>query len=137
MQSKTTIPIPAILDWSDDSTNAIGCEYIIMEHAKGVQLHQIWPTMSGEQQIACTGAIVENIKQMAAVDFKAYGSLYFDNIDIGSAMKLPFTPGYAIGPHCGTTYSDCEVREPRYYSSAKPNRGPCKHSHLSMTFLSN
>lgn len=130
MQSKTRIPIPKILEWSDDPTNAIGSEYIIMEHAKGVQLHQKWPAMSLEQQVACTGAIVENIKQMAAIDFPAYGSLYFDNVDIDSALKHSFIPGYVIGPHCGTTYWDCEAREPRYYNSAKPHRGPCKHPYL-------
>ena len=27
-----------ILDWSDNSSNPIGSEYIIMEHAAGVQL---------------------------------------------------------------------------------------------------
>lgn len=101
-----------------------------MEHAQGVQLHQIWPAMSLEQQVACTAAIVRNVKQMAAIEFQAYGSLYFDNVDIDSALKLSLTPGYVIGPHCGTTYWGCEVREPRYYSSAKPNRGPCKHPHL-------
>ena len=97
-----------------------------MEHAKGIPLHQIWPTMSGEQQIACTGAIVKYVKQMAAIDFQAYGSLYFDNLEIDSALKLPFSPGYIIGPHCGTTFWDCEVGEPRYYILAKPNTGPCK-----------
>ena len=101
-----------------------------MEQAKGVQLHQIWPAMSLEQQIACTGAIIKSVKQMAAIDFNAYGSLYFDNVDIDSVLKHSFTPGYVIGPHCGTTYWDCEVREPRYYSSVKSNRGPCKHLHL-------
>ncbi|KAL8859337.1 MAG: hypothetical protein Q9178_004275 [Gyalolechia marmorata] len=80
--------------------------------------------MSLEQQITCTGAIMKNVKQMAAIDFHAYGSLYFDNIDIDSALKYSFAPGYVIGPHCGSTYRDCEVREPRYYSSVKPNRGP-------------
>ena len=109
-----------------------------MEYVKGVQLHQIWPTMSGEQRIACTGAIVENIKQMAAIDFQAYGSLYFDSVAIDSTLKQSFTSGYAIGPHCGTTYWDCDVREPRYYSSSKPNRGPCKHPFLFYpSFFSN
>ncbi|EDN03226.1 predicted protein [Histoplasma mississippiense (nom. inval.)] len=40
VQAKTSIPIPPILDWSNDSTNSIGSEYIIMEHAAGVQLHK-------------------------------------------------------------------------------------------------
>ncbi len=101
-----------------------------MEHAKGVQLHQIWPAMSMEQQIACTGAVIGNVKQMAALDFHAYGSLYFDDVDIDPATKRSIAPGYVIGPHCATTYWDCEAHEPRYYSSAKPNRGPCEQLHL-------
>ncbi|KAI4098433.1 MAG: hypothetical protein LQ339_006404 [Xanthoria mediterranea] len=124
LKSSTRIPIPKILDWSDSSTNAIGSEYIIMEHAKGVQLHQIWPAMSLEQQIACTGAVIGNVKQMAALDFHAYGSLYLEDVDIDPSMKHSITSGYVIGPHCGNTYWDCEAHEPRYYGSAKPNRGP-------------
>ena len=104
-----------------------------MEHAKGAQLHQIWPAMSLKQQIACTGAIVKTVEQMTAIDFNVYGSLYFDNVDIDSALKHPFTPGYVIGPHCGTMYWDCEVREPKCYASAKPNRGPCNYLHLLLS----
>lgn len=54
--------ILTILDWTDDSLNAIGSEYIIMEHAVGVHLHQKWLTMSGEQQITCIQAISTNIQ---------------------------------------------------------------------------
>ena len=89
--------------------------------------------MSLEQRLACTGAIVENMKQMATIDFHAYGSLYFENVKIDPALKYSFTPGYVIGPHCGTSYWDCEVREPKYYSLVKPNRGPCKHPRLLLS----
>ncbi|KAJ5826908.1 hypothetical protein N7447_003671 [Penicillium robsamsonii] len=34
----TSIPIPEILDWSDDAVNIVGSEYIIMEHAAGIPL---------------------------------------------------------------------------------------------------
>ena len=81
--------------------------------------------MSGDQQIACTGAIVRYVKQMGAIEFPTYGSLYFDSVNVDSALKQSLTPGYAIGPHCGTTFWDCEVGEPKYYNLAKPNRGPC------------
>ncbi|KAI2794253.1 hypothetical protein POX_a00845 [Penicillium oxalicum] len=36
LQQKTSIPIPKILDWSDDAVNSIGSEYIIMDHAAGI-----------------------------------------------------------------------------------------------------
>ena len=40
IQSNTSIPIPKILDWSDDAANSVGSEYIIIEHIAGVQLQQ-------------------------------------------------------------------------------------------------
>ncbi|KAI4115641.1 MAG: hypothetical protein LQ338_007826, partial [Usnochroma carphineum] len=124
LQLNTTVPIPMILDWSDDPTNAIGSEYIIMEHATGVQLHQKWPTMSADQQFDCIRAISTNIQQLTAINFPAYGSLYFADIPIGSASKVPVAQGFCVGPHCGTRYWDCSVGEARYYNSVKPNRGP-------------
>ena len=98
VQSNTTVPIPTILDWSDDSSNAIGSEYIIMEHAVGVQLHHKWPAMSREQKIACIRAISKNIQQIAAIKFPAYGSLYFADIRIDSASKVPVVERFCIGP---------------------------------------
>ncbi|KAJ5709857.1 hypothetical protein N7493_009449, partial [Penicillium malachiteum] len=50
LQRNTSIPIPKILDWSDDATNCIGSEYTVMEHVAGIQLHQKWPYMSGDQK---------------------------------------------------------------------------------------
>ena len=128
VQSNTTVPIPTILEWSDDSSNTVGSEYIIMEYAVGVQLHQKWPTMSKEQKIDCIRAIFTNIQQITALKFPAYGSLYFDNHPIDSASKVPLTKGFCIGPHCGTRYWDCNVGEARYYTATTPNRGPCKFS---------
>ena len=128
VQSNTTVPIPAILDWNDDPSNAIGSEYIIMEHAVGVQLHHKWPAMSGEQKIACIQAISTKIQQIAAIKFPVYGSLYFADLPIHSASKVPLTQGFCIGPHCGTRYWDCNIGEARYYISIKPNRGPCEFS---------
>ena len=99
-----------------------------MEHAVGVQLHHKWPAMSGEQKIACIQAISTNIQQIAAIKFPAYGSLYFADIPIDSASKVPLAQGFCIGPHCGTRYWDCNIGEARYYISIKPNRGPCEFS---------
>lgn len=125
VQSKTAVPIPKILDWSDDPFNDIGSEYIISEHAAGVQLHQRWPMMSGEQQIVCIQAISMNIQQMGAIDFSAYGSLYFADAPLDPSQYISLDHGFCIGPHCGTRYWDCNVGETRYYGSVKPNRGPC------------
>ena len=125
VQSSTTIPIPKILAWNDSTSDPIGAEYIIMEHAAGCQLHECWPAMSIQQRIACVGAIVKCVAQTAAVKCDVFGSLYFDSVDIDDMLKSPFAPGYIVGPHCGSTYWDCDIREPRYYVSAAANRGPC------------
>jgi aminoglycoside phosphotransferase (APT) family kinase protein len=77
VQAETGVPIPKILDWSDDASNAIGSEYIIMEHASGIPLHEKWPTMDVTDQIRCIEAICQKLKEVVDLDFPAYGSLYF------------------------------------------------------------
>ncbi|KAL1979646.1 hypothetical protein VTN96DRAFT_5408 [Rasamsonia emersonii] len=133
LQAKTSIPIPKILDWSNDaSSNPIGSEYIIMEHAAGVQLHKKWPDMTGDQQVKCIGAIYRKVKEMVDLEFPAYGSLYFvDNNSLldysaSSFKQQPLDDGeFCIGPRCGARYWDCNnAGEPRYYHNTKPNHGP-------------
>lgn len=97
-----------------------------MEHADGVQLHQIWPKMAGEQKIRCINAIVRKIKEIADVRFPAYGSLYHANARLASPSKVPLNQDFCVGPHCGTMYWDCHPAEPRYFHNAKPNQGPCE-----------
>lgn len=124
VQSNTSIPIPKILDWSDDASNSIGSEYIIMEHSTGVQLAQRWPTMTGDQQIRCIETVYQKVKEMVDIKFSSYGSLYFGDSSLGSGSQQKLNQGFSIGPHCGSTYWDCRVGEPRYYHNVKPNRGP-------------
>lgn len=38
-----------------------------MEHAAGVQLHEKWPNMAGDQQVRCIDAIDQKVREM--VDF--------------------------------------------------------------------
>jgi hypothetical protein len=128
VQANTSIPIPKILDWSDDASTAIGSEYIIMEHAAGVQLHQKWPVMAGDQQIGCIDAIYRKVKEMIDIEFSAYGSLYFVDTTLSPALKLPLNQEICIGPHCGPRYWNCNVGESRYYYNVRPNQGPCKFS---------
>lgn len=99
-----------------------------MEHAAGVQLHQRWPTMAGDQQIRCIDAIYQKLKDMVDIKFPAYGSLYFVDAPLDSASKQPLNQRYCIGPHCGAMYWNCNIGESRYYYNIKPNQGPCKFS---------
>lgn len=99
--------MPDILDWSDDSTNPIGNEYIIMKHVEGIQLHQRWPSMKGSQYVECVQSVCMSMQQLAALEFPAYGSIYFADAMFDSALKVPFVKGFCIGPHCSTVYWDC------------------------------
>ncbi|USP78067.1 hypothetical protein yc1106_05341 [Curvularia clavata] len=103
--SETNVPIPKILDWSDDASNAIGSEYIIMEHASGIPLHERWPTMDVSDQIRCIETICQKLKEIVDLNFPAYGSLYF-----------------AETPHIPTTSKLLLNR--KYYHDIKPSQGP-------------
>ncbi|KAJ5426904.1 hypothetical protein N7465_001974 [Penicillium sp. CMV-2018d] len=122
LQRKTSIPIPEILDWSDDAVNIVGSEYIIMEHAAGIPLQQKWPYMSGDQKVACIDAIYKKLREMVDLNFSAYGSLYFSTTPLGSSSRLPLDDDFCLGPHCGTRYWACG--DPRYYQHTAPNQGP-------------
>ncbi|KAK2765358.1 hypothetical protein FQN54_008204 [Arachnomyces sp. PD_36] len=126
LREHTNIPIPAVLDWSDDPTNSIGSPYIIMEHAGGISLQHMWPKMSVSQKLKCIGSVSEAIFKTCQLDFPAYGSLYFADakfLDADAKQKI-HDPKYCIGAHCRSTYWDCNVGEPRYYAFKRPNRGP-------------
>ncbi|KAJ9195751.1 hypothetical protein DTO164E3_6586 [Paecilomyces variotii] len=126
LQTKTNIPIPRILDYNydaSDETNTVGSEYIIMEHATGVPLHEKWHEMAGDQKVRCIHAIYRTIKEIADLEFPAFGSIYFEDT-LGSARKVPLDDGFCIGPHCGTRYWGTNVGERRYYHHANMNTGP-------------
>ena len=125
VQRNTSIPIPKILDWSDDAANDIGSECIIMEHATGTPLHQKWLSMSGDQKVICIDAIYKKLREMVDITFPGYGSIYFSTEPLDSHSKIPLDGSFCLGPHCGTRYWDCGDR--RYYQRTPPNQGPCEY----------
>ncbi|KAI3394042.1 hypothetical protein diail_3307, partial [Diaporthe ilicicola] len=98
IREKTSIPIPQVLDWSDDPSNSVGTEYLIMEHVSGVPLQQQWPDMDGLQRLECIQNLGNLVKEMHNLEFPAYGSIYFNN---------------GLVNHC-------------FYNRKPPNRGPWK-----------
>ncbi|CAK44190.1 uncharacterized protein An02g04650 [Aspergillus niger] len=124
LRSKFSLPIPKVLDWSDDPANAIGTEYIIQEHVEGVKLHQTWPNMNSAQHMLCTKALSMVIKQMASLDFPAYGSLYFSDAPLEAHLQIPFEQGFCIGPHCSPIFWNRNAGEVELYGGPSPNCGP-------------
>ncbi|KAJ5223489.1 hypothetical protein N7468_008031 [Penicillium chermesinum] len=126
LRTKISLPIPKVLDWSDDPSNPVGAEYIIEEHAVGTQLPQAWPTMNSEQHMLCTKALSLALKEMASLDFPAYGSLYFSNVPIDASLKAPIEQGFCIGPHCSPIFWNRNPGEAELYGAPSPNCGPWK-----------
>ncbi|KAJ5124973.1 uncharacterized protein N7515_008798 [Penicillium bovifimosum] len=122
LQRNTSIPIPKILDWCDDTANIVGSEYIIMEYAAGISLHQKWPYMAGDQKVRCIAAIYKKLREMVDLNFSAYGSIYLSTTPLDSSSRLPLDGDFCLGPHCGTRY--WARGDPRYYHHTAPNQGP-------------
>ncbi|KAI1976664.1 hypothetical protein LOZ54_006603 [Ophidiomyces ophidiicola] len=125
LQSKISLPVPAILAWSDDPANPVGCEYTIQEHAEGVQLDEHWSQMNTHQHMLCTKALSFKLSELASLDFPAYGSIYFADapIDVAS-LKIPLEDGFCIGPYCSPLFWNLGAGEPELYGESSPNRGP-------------
>lgn len=97
-----------------------------MEHVPGVQLLQKWHTMNGVEHLDLIQAVGKIMKQLGALSFPAYGSLYLRNASLAPAEKIDLPGDYSIGPYCSTTYWDCSADESKYYLHRPANRGPCK-----------
>lgn len=124
VQKWTNIPIPDVLDWSGDASNMLGSEYIIMNHAGGVKLHQKWADIPAHERIKCIGAIYETLKDLAKLKFPAYGSLYFTDEMMGQSSIELQDSAFCIGPSSRSRYWD--YTDPQYFERVLPNRGPCK-----------
>lgn len=118
------MPITKVLDWGGWD-NAVGTEYIIMEHAPGVLSSEKWSSMNCLQRLLCVKNLSFLIVEMAKITFPAYGSLYFDNAHTVSKSKIESGKGFCIGPYCNRPYWDRDVIEPRFYDKRLPHRGPC------------
>lgn len=90
----------------------------------GVQLHQMWPKMNSQQHMLCTKALSLTIKQMAPMDFPAYGSLYFSDAPMDSNTKVPFEKGFCIGPSCSPLFWNRNPGELELSGGPSPNCGP-------------
>ncbi|KAF2248331.1 hypothetical protein BU26DRAFT_485916 [Trematosphaeria pertusa] len=76
------LPVPKVLAWSATSQNPVESEYIIMEEAKGLQLHTVWPELELRAKRDIIHQIVDIEKKMLSVSFDKIGSLYFKDSGI-------------------------------------------------------
>ncbi|RMX77729.1 hypothetical protein D0869_09650 [Hortaea werneckii] len=104
------IPVPRVIAWDGETANAAGCEYILMEEAKGESLGAIWSDVELDEKFKIVEEVVAVQKKLQSVTFSRFGSLYnksdaaeySTNIDIDGSFA-PSTKKYAenrfvIGP---------------------------------------
>jgi hypothetical protein len=113
-------PMPTVLAWSEDPANVVRCEYIIMEHASGVQLHTHWPSMNGRQHLDCIQQLMGYMRELSRLTFPAYGCLYFTDAPLSNAPKVDIGDGFCVGPNCHP--ESWSVIQPRIYNRVAPNQ---------------
>jgi hypothetical protein len=109
------------MEYNFDPQNAVGCEYIIMQEARGVLLSDKWPLMTGPERVSCIAAIFQNMKQLQDLEFPGYGSIYNADKHLLGSKKFELQSGFFLSQHCGNRYWDSGSAD-----SKTPHRGPCK-----------
>jgi hypothetical protein len=98
------LPVPTVLAWSATDQNPVESEYIIMEEAKGSQLHDVWPHLPRAKR-EIIHEIVDVEKKMLSIPldryvYIAYLSIQYSSVNtrldrIGSLyFKSSRIPGY-------------------------------------------
>ncbi|RDH30425.1 hypothetical protein BDQ94DRAFT_181707 [Aspergillus welwitschiae] len=99
LRSRTSVPVCKVLEWSSDSSNPLGSEYILMEKAHGKQLVDVWGEMNQLQQFRLVQCLVRLESQLAALEFPAYGNLYFRCLGPQDSVRtVPIDDEYCVGP---------------------------------------
>lgn len=126
VRSKTSVPVPQVLAWSSQpESGSVGVEYIIMKHIPGIALKDVWSQMTKLQHIDFIERMGALVKELCALDFGAFGSLY-----LNAADKPPkahrVDEEYCIGPHCGRQFWGYNDDQKTQTTITLGLQGPCK-----------
>ncbi|KAF9485544.1 kinase-like protein [Pholiota conissans] len=86
------VPVPKVLAWDATTTNAVGCEYIIMEQCPGSTLED--NDTSRLELYRHIADVVDMMAGLASVRFSQYGSIYYKE-DVDELLRE--RPLYAEG----------------------------------------
>lgn len=64
VRRRTTIPVPKPVAWSSSAANPLGFEWCLLEKAPGVELREVWRTMSWEGNLRVVDEIAEIMAQL-------------------------------------------------------------------------
>jgi hypothetical protein len=63
------IPVPKVIAWSDTDQNPVQAEYIIMEEARGSQLHEVWQDLPLPKKVDIIREFVDLERKLLSVSF--------------------------------------------------------------------
>ncbi|EAW07044.1 uncharacterized protein ACLA_087500 [Aspergillus clavatus NRRL 1] len=78
------ISVPRVLGWSCRPSNPVGCEYVIMEKARGSALGDAWYSLPSASKHKFIKQVVDIEAKLASVSFPEHGCIYY-------ARDLPIT----------------------------------------------
>ncbi|KAF5963801.1 aminoglycoside 3'-phosphotransferase/choline kinase domain-containing protein [Fusarium bulbicola] len=104
VRENTTIPVPKVFAFDDNSDNEIGFEWILMEFMQGKSARKRWRTMLMEQKITLTKRFATFQFELSGLEkqesaFKGIGTLDSPEIDLQVNSKAPeavITPGRMV-----------------------------------------
>ncbi|KAJ5578442.1 uncharacterized protein N7459_007406 [Penicillium hispanicum] len=106
VKRNTSVPVPKVLAWNANATNAVGAEYIVMEKVPGVQLSQKWDGMAEGHRLILIKTLAQWESQLSNIDFHAYGGLYYRS-SLKESEGTPAVVGFldprsefCVGPSC-------------------------------------
>ncbi|PLB44146.1 hypothetical protein P170DRAFT_513400 [Aspergillus steynii IBT 23096] len=92
------LPVPKVLGYSPDRTNAVGTEYLLLEKLQGSPLSDQWFTMDNKARVKIMKQIVDLERRFMTIEFPASGSLYYRR-DLNAQAVTPVnTTDEAPGP---------------------------------------
>ncbi|CAG8290996.1 unnamed protein product [Penicillium olsonii] len=112
------VPVPKVLAYSPNNTNAVGTEYMILEKLEGTPLSEQWFSMDTKTRVKVMRQIVDLERQFMSIEFPASGSLYHRRDLDGSQHLVPVSGDIVVGP---TAQHEWWYRE---RGSLKVDRGP-------------
>lgn len=71
------MPVPKVFGYSAVADNSAGTEYIFMEFVQGINLGDIWYTLSGQERRTIVSKLVQLESRLFGLQFPASGSLYY------------------------------------------------------------
>lgn len=131
----TGVPVPEVLDWSDDATNPVGAEYIIMEKAAGTQLFERWDKMAEIEQFKLIQSLAKLEGELTRLRFPACGSLYLrESLPSGIPLDQDIDPSqeFCIGQSCERDwFQGSDSAE----TKSSLDSGPCKRIRITLAHL--